>query len=55
MQLASAHGGANFSHTMHSSRMLEKLAVAIQRNEPILLVGETGNGKTTIIQVRARG
>lgn len=52
VQLASSvhGGGAGFSHTMHSSRLLEKLAACIARNEPLLLVGETGNGKTTIIQ-----
>jgi MoxR-like ATPase len=51
-QLASTvyGGGSGFSHTTHSSRLLERLAVGIARNEPLLLVGETGNGKTTIIQ-----
>jgi midasin len=50
VQLATSHGGSNFSHTKHSSRLLEKLAIGIARNEPLLLVGDTGNGKTSVIQ-----
>ena len=39
-----------FAHAPHTLRLLEKLAVAINNQEPLLLVGETGIGKTTCIQ-----
>ncbi|KAI9142687.1 hypothetical protein BKA69DRAFT_1123750 [Paraphysoderma sedebokerense] len=39
-----------FAGTTHSRRLLEQIAVSIQLQEPILLVGETGTGKTTVIQ-----
>jgi midasin len=29
--------------------MMERVAVALARNEPVLLVGETGTGKTTLV------
>lgn len=29
---------------------LEKIARSVEFNEPILLVGETGTGKTTLVQ-----
>lgn len=35
-------------------RLMERLALAISENEPVLLVGETGTGKTTVIQELAR-
>ena len=38
---------------MHSLRLMERIAVCIKMNEPVLLVGETGNGKTTVIQYLA--
>jgi len=31
-------------------RLMERLAVCVSQNDPVLLVGETGVGKTTIIQ-----
>ena len=31
-------------------RLLEKVAVALRLQEPALLVGETGTGKTTLVQ-----
>ena len=31
-------------------RLLEGVAVALQQKEPALLVGETGTGKTTLVQ-----
>jgi midasin len=40
----------SFAHSPHSLRLLEKLAVAVDSKEPLLLVGETGIGKTTCIQ-----
>jgi midasin len=43
-------GGLPFVATTHSLRLLEKTALAIQTQEAILLVGETGIGKTACIQ-----
>lgn len=31
-------------------RLLEGVAVALHQQEPALLVGETGTGKTTLVQ-----
>ncbi|KAK3357586.1 hypothetical protein B0T25DRAFT_604507 [Lasiosphaeria hispida] len=39
-----------FATTTHAKRLLEQIAVAVQHREPLLLVGETGVGKTTVIQ-----
>ena len=39
-----------FSITDHVSGILESVAAVLKRAEPCLLVGETGTGKTTIIQ-----
>ena len=39
-----------FATTNHVLRVLESVAVAVSRAEPCLLVGETGTGKTTIVQ-----
>ena len=39
-----------FAQTGQSLRILERLCCCINNNEPILLVGETGCGKTTTIQ-----
>jgi MoxR-like ATPase len=41
---------SNFFDTNHSLRLMESISVCIAQNEPILLVGETGVGKTVIIQ-----
>lgn len=40
----------SFATTNHSLRLMEQIAVAVQMIEPILLVGETGTGKTTVVQ-----
>lgn len=40
----------NFSFTRLASCVLERIAVAVQQNEPVLLVGETGVGKTSSVQ-----
>ena len=39
-----------FAKTNHVLRLLESIAVAVRQAEPCLLVGETGTGKTTIVQ-----
>ncbi|XP_055630736.1 midasin [Toxorhynchites rutilus septentrionalis] len=39
-----------FSFTRPASCLLERIAVSVSQNEPILLVGETGVGKTSSIQ-----
>ncbi|KAJ1335200.1 midasin [Microdochium nivale] len=39
-----------FANTNHAKRLLESIAVAVKLREPVLLVGETGIGKTTVIQ-----
>lgn len=39
-----------FANTNHAKRLLEQVGVAVKMAEPVLLVGETGIGKTTVIQ-----
>uniref|UniRef100_UPI00398F5005 midasin isoform X2 n=1 Tax=Pristiophorus japonicus TaxID=55135 RepID=UPI00398F5005 len=43
-----------FSATRPSSLLLEQLAVCLSKEEPVLLVGETGTGKTSTVQYLAR-
>ncbi|KAK1640371.1 ATPase [Colletotrichum phormii] len=38
-----------FASTTHAKKLLEQTAVAVNLGEPILLVGETGIGKTTVL------
>lgn len=40
----------NFAETNHALRLMESVAVCAAQNEPALLVGETGCGKTTVVQ-----
>ena len=42
--------GKAFAATGHVMRSLEAVAVAAAQQEPMLLVGETGTGKTTLVQ-----
>jgi midasin len=42
--------GRPFANTKHAKRLLEQVGVAIKMAEPVLLVGETGIGKTTVVQ-----
>jgi midasin (ATPase involved in ribosome maturation) len=42
-----------FAPTRHSMNLLERLAACVCLDEPALLVGETGNGKTSVIQALA--
>lgn len=44
----------DYAYTAYSARILEKLAVCVLNNEPVLLVGETGAGKTSSIQELAQ-
>ncbi|XP_070191391.1 midasin-like isoform X1 [Littorina saxatilis] len=45
---------ATFSYTRPSVCLLEKVAACVKRNEPVLLVGETGTGKTSSVQFLAQ-
>ncbi|TPX21820.1 hypothetical protein DIZ76_015784 [Coccidioides immitis] len=42
--------GSAFASTKASLRTMEQVAAALQMSEPVLLVGETGIGKTAVIQ-----
>lgn len=42
-----------FAATRPSAVLLEQLAVCVTKGEPILLVGETGTGKTSTVQYLA--
>ncbi|XP_077408316.1 midasin isoform X2 [Vanacampus margaritifer] len=44
----------SFAATRPAAVLLERLAVCIAKQEPVLLVGETGTGKTTTVQHLAR-
>jgi midasin len=39
-----------FANTTHAKRLLEQVGMAVKMAEPVLLVGETGIGKTTVVQ-----
>lgn len=43
-----------YVHTQSSLALLEKVSVCISKNEPVLLVGETGVGKTATINYLAQ-
>lgn len=44
----------SFARTNHSLRLMEQIGVAVHMCEPVLLVGETGTGKTTVVQQVAK-
>lgn len=44
-----AGGLGRFAHTGHALRIMERAAAALAQREPVLLVGETGTGKTTTL------
>lgn len=44
---------AKFANTNHALRLLEQIGVSVTMKEPTLLVGETGTGKTTVVQYLA--
>jgi midasin len=39
----------NFVYTGATVRLLEQISASIKMDEPVLLVGETGTGKTTAV------
>ncbi|XP_024011307.1 midasin [Eutrema salsugineum] len=45
-----SHDRSRFVETRTSTRLLEKIARSVEYNEPVLMVGETGTGKTTLVQ-----
>ena len=47
-------GTEPFALNNHALRLMEQTAIALQRREPLLLVGETGIGKTASIQHLSR-
>ncbi|KAK3792593.1 hypothetical protein RRG08_009951 [Elysia crispata] len=49
----SKHPAPTFSYTRSTLVLLEKVAICVQRNEPVLLSGETGTGKTFTVQYLA--
>ena len=49
-----AYSDQKFASTNYALRLMESIAVGIAENEPMLLVGETGCGKTSLIQQLAR-
>ena len=50
MLLGDSGKSGRFAFTTHSTQTMQSIAVAVQMQEPLLLVGESGTGKTTIIQ-----
>ncbi|KAL8831495.1 MAG: hypothetical protein Q9191_000836 [Dirinaria sp. TL-2023a] len=53
---ASSHDGkiSPFALNLHALRILESVGVAVKMAEPCLLIGETGTGKTAMIQQLAK-
>lgn len=49
-----AQGTGVFATTGHVARLMEKIASCVQWKEPVLLVGETGTGKTAVVQQLAK-
>lgn len=47
---SSSVSSTSWCNTSHSARMLEHLNQCVQFEEPVLLVGETGAGKTALVQ-----
>ncbi|XP_073015322.1 midasin-like isoform X1 [Primulina eburnea] len=52
-EIAFKHDKKPFVQLRSSVHVLEKIARSVEFNEPVLLVGETGTGKTTIVQTLA--
>ncbi|KAJ1918062.1 AAA ATPase midasin [Mycoemilia scoparia] len=49
-QQATAGAERPFAETRHARKLMERIAVSAKLNEPVILVGETGTGKTTVVQ-----
>lgn len=45
--------GRSFAHTRHTLALMERVAACVRMREPTLLVGETGTGKTSVVQYLA--
>lgn len=43
-------GSGGFAHTGHAMRLMEAVCAGVRLNEPMLLVGEAGTGKTALVQ-----
>ena len=54
MTLCFRETNSRFAFTRQSSALLEKIAVCVNHEEPVLLVGETGTGKTSVVQYIAQ-
>lgn len=54
LKIDSAIGKSTFSWTRNSSVLLERLASCVRQLESVLLVGETGTGKTSSVQYLAQ-
>ncbi|KAJ9568543.1 hypothetical protein OSB04_004509 [Centaurea solstitialis] len=50
ISIPSSHGSKPFVEIRTSLHVLERVAGSVKYNEPVLLVGETGTGKTTLVQ-----
>uniref|UniRef100_A0A8D3BW26 Midasin n=1 Tax=Scophthalmus maximus TaxID=52904 RepID=A0A8D3BW26_SCOMX len=53
-QTEAVQEGQTFAATRPSAALLEQLAVCVFKGEPVLLVGETGTGKTSTVQHLAK-
>jgi midasin len=53
-QRDSLPASSEYTLTGSSTRLLERVAVALQVEEPVLLVGETGVGKTSAVQALSK-
>ena len=53
-QRDSLPASSEYTLTGSSTRLLERVAVAVQVEEPVLLVGETGVGKTSAVQALSK-
>jgi midasin len=51
---AASEGLGCFTPTGLALRLMERIGVCLSRSEPVLLVGETGTGKTTTLTQLAR-
>jgi midasin (ATPase involved in ribosome maturation) len=49
-QLVGKKDQNQFVYTTHTLRLIEKVLMSVNTRENVLLVGETGTGKTTIVQ-----